>query len=110
MTTTTTIDDRSRRLLPTTAIYGVLVGVPAMLIVVLLRIGEPLPAAAGVAPTSRSGGAAPTFDIGLLTLQIVVIVAAARLAGSVLARLGQPRVVGEMAAGRDRGGAPSRVI
>src|SRR5215207_9793767 len=96
---TTTIDGRSRRLLPTTVTYGVLVGVPAMLIVALLRIGERLPAAAGAVVAPRSAAGAPAFDLGLLTLQIVVIVATARLAGSVLARFGQPRVVGEMAAG-----------
>jgi len=99
MTITTTIDGRTRRLLPATAAYGALVGVPVLLIVVLLRIGERLPAAVGAVATPRAGAGAPAFDLGLLTLQIVVIVAIARLAGSVLARLGQPRVVGEMAAG-----------
>ena len=99
MTNSTTIDGHSRRLLPTTAAYGVLVGVPAMVIVALLRIGERLPTAAGAVATPRSAGGTPAFDLGLLTLQMVVIVAVARLTGSVLARFGQPRVVGEMAAG-----------
>jgi Kef-type K+ transport system membrane component KefB len=99
VTNTTAIDGHSRRVLPTAAAYGVLVAVPAMLVVVLLRIGERLPAAAGTAVTPRSGAGAPVFDLGLLALQIVVIVAAARFAGSLLARLGQPRVVGEMTAG-----------
>jgi len=99
VTNSTTIDGHSRRLLPTTAAYGVLVGVPAMVIVALLRIGERLPTAAGAAATPRSAGGTPAFDLGLLTLQMVVIVAVARLTGSVLARFGQPRVVGEMAAG-----------
>jgi Kef-type K+ transport system membrane component KefB len=103
MSDTTAIDGRSRRLLPTTVAYGLLVGVPAILIAVLLRIGEQLPAAttsaAGAAATPRPAGGAPAFDLGLLTLQIVVIVAAAQLTGGLLARLGQPRVVGEMAAG-----------
>jgi Kef-type K+ transport system membrane component KefB len=99
VTHTTTFDGRARGLLPTTAIYGVLVGVPAMLIALLLRIGERLPAAAGTVVATTASGGAPAFDLGLLTLQIVVIVATARLAGSVLARFGQPRVVGEMVAG-----------
>ena len=38
-------------------------------------------------------------DLGSLALQILVIVAAARLAGALLRRLGQPPVVGEMLAG-----------
>src|SRR6185369_15678480 len=99
MSSTSTLDARPRRLLPTTAAYGLLVGVPAILIAVLLRIGERLPLVAGAAATPRPAGAAPAFDLGLLTLQIVVIVAASRLAGGLLARFGQPRVVGEMAAG-----------
>ena len=99
MTDTTAIDRRPRGLLPATAAYGALVGVPAVLVLLLLRVGERLPAPAGdlVAPRAASG--TPAFDLGLLTLQIVVIVTASRLAGSVLARFGQPRVVGEMAAG-----------
>ncbi len=102
MSNSTTIDGRPRRLLPTTAAYGLLVGIPAILIAVLLRIGEQLPAAtaaAGAAATPRPASGAAAFDLGLLTLQIVVIVAASRLAGGLLARFGQPRVVGEMAAG-----------
>src|SRR3982751_2758703 len=99
VTNSTTIDGRSRRLLPTPAAYGVLVGVPALIIVALLRIGERLPTAAGNLATPRAAAGAPAFDPGPLTLQMVVSVAVARVAGSVLARLGQPRVVGEMAAG-----------
>ena len=102
MSNSTTIDGRPRRLLPTTAAYGLLVGIPAILIAVLLRIGEQLPAAtaaAGAAATLasrqwrgrvRPGAAHPADRRHRRGL-------AAR--GGLLARLGQPRVVGEMAAG-----------
>ena len=99
MSNTTTIDGRVRRLLPTTVAYALLVGVPAALVFLLLRIGGRLPAAAGDIVAPRAAGGAAGFDLGLLAIQIVVIVAASRLAGSLLAQLGQPRVVGEMAAG-----------
>ena len=99
MSDTTAIDGRPRALLPTTVAYALLVGIPAALVLVLLRIGERLPAAAGAIAPARSVGGGAAFDLGLLTLQIVVIVAVSRLAGNLLARLGQPRVVGEMAAG-----------
>ena len=104
MSDSTTLHERPHGLLPTTVAYALLVGVPAMLVAVLLRIGEQLhgdagAAAAGAVAVPRPAGAAPAFDLGLLTLQIVVIVATSRLAGGLLARLGQPRVVGEMAAG-----------
>jgi len=99
MRNTNAIDRGTLRWLPATAVYGILVGIPAVLVLAVLRIGERLPAAAGafVPPRSASGNA--TFDLGLLTLQIVVIVAASRLAGGLLGRLGQPRVIGEMGAG-----------
>ena len=99
MTDTTAIDRRPRGLLPATAVYGALVGVPALLVLLLLRLGEGLPIAGGDLATPRPASGAPAFDLGLLTLQIVVVVAASRLAGSVLAYIGQPRVVGEMTAG-----------
>jgi Kef-type K+ transport system membrane component KefB len=87
------------RPLPASALYGLLVGVPALLVFVVLRIGERLPAATGVIAAPRAATGAAAFDLGLLTLQIVVIVATARLVGAGLAYFGQPRVVGEMAAG-----------
>jgi len=100
MSDSTTLHERPHGLLPTTVAYALLVGVPAILVAVLLRIGEQLHGDAGAAvAVPRPAGAAPAFDLGLLTLQIVVIVATSRLAGGLLARFGQPRVVGEMAAG-----------
>ncbi|MCC6830627.1 MAG: cation:proton antiporter [Thermoleophilia bacterium] len=50
------------------------------------------PMAAAVAP-------AAAFEIAAVLLAIAVIVVAARLAGILFARIGQPRVVGEIAAG-----------
>lgn len=94
------IDGRAVSPLPVAAAYAVLVGVPAVLVLALLRIGERLPAAAGaIISIPRPANGSTTFDLGLLTIQIVVIVALSRLAGGVLARFGQPRVIGEMAAG-----------
>ncbi len=52
-----------------------------------------VPAATGVAPST-----AP-FEIAKVLLAIAVIVVAARLVGSLVARFGQPRVMGEIAAG-----------
>lgn len=79
--------------------YLLLVGVPAALVALLLRYGAQLPVPAGEWTQARATGGAPAFDLALLTAQIVAIVCVARAVGSVLARLGQPRVVGEMAAG-----------
>lgn len=99
LVTSHALHDGLMRRLPRAAVYVLLVGLPAIVIAVLLRIGSDLPIAAGpvVAPRSAPGGA--TLDVGLLALQIVAIVGLARLAGSLVARFGQPRVVGEMIAG-----------
>ena len=79
--------------------YALLVGLPALVVAALLRVGAALPATTGFAPPSRSAGAGSGFDLGLLAAQLVVIVAAARLCGAIATRIAQPRVVGEMAAG-----------
>lgn len=50
-------------------------------------------AQAGAAPVAAA------FNLPLLLAQLIVIVAASRVAGRALARLGQPRVIGEMVAG-----------
>lgn len=98
MPKTDTIDSHPLRLLPSSAAYVVLVGIPAAIVLLLLRIGERLPPASGALASPRAGGAT-SFDLALLIIQIVVIVAAARLAGSAMRRIGQPRVIGEMVAG-----------
>lgn len=81
-------------------VYALLVGVPALLVVGALGLGQRLPAATGAVPIDLNevAGTAP-FDLPLLILQIVVIVGVARLAGAAVARLGQPRVIGEIVGG-----------
>jgi len=79
--------------------YVLFVGVPLLLLMATIRYGAGLPAPGGANVARPSGAARSAFDIGSLTLQLLVIVGAARLCGAVLARLGQPRVVGEMLAG-----------
>ena len=53
-------------------------------------------APAGVAGALRENLHHP---LSILLLQVIVIVAAARVAGALFARIGQPRVIGEMVAG-----------
>lgn len=88
----------------------------------VLKMGSalPMPAATGVAPktgaavaaTAQHGASSSALDamaeamkhhfnspLGQLFLQLIVIIAASRLAGKLFSRLGQPAVVGEMAAG-----------
>jgi Kef-type K+ transport system membrane component KefB len=90
------------------------------LVFLVLNVGAALPASAGgAAPAVSSAGATPTsaetgsmFEglgegiaknlgepLSHLFLQLLVIIAVSRLMGSALAALGQPSVVGEMAAG-----------
>src|SRR5476649_127774 len=64
-----------------------------------LRYGATLPASTGVSAVRLSGPSPAAFDLSNLILQLLVIVGAARLCGATLARVGQPRVVGEMLAG-----------
>jgi Kef-type K+ transport system membrane component KefB len=93
-----------RRFLPT---YATLVGLPALALLLLLRIGDAVVgtnAVTNIAASPTAGAAshaAPstTFDLPLLLLQIIVILVAARLTGALVRRLGQPQVVGEMIAG-----------
>ena len=80
-------------------VYVLLVGVPLLLLIVTMRYGAALPAPTGAGFLPRNGAGAPAFDLGRLILQLVAIVGAARLCGAALARVGQPRVVGEMLAG-----------
>lgn len=85
-------------------LYAGLMGLPLVGVAVVLRAGERL-----VAPPAASGGAAPEGvltggggaipGVLLLVAQVVVVLGAARLVGRCFRRLGQPQVVGEMAAG-----------
>jgi Kef-type K+ transport system membrane component KefB len=79
--------------------YALLVGLPALLVVGVLALGERLPAATGVKGALGGAISLAPFDLALLTLQIVVIVVVARVTGAAVARIGQPRVVGEILGG-----------
>ena len=78
--------------------YAALVGLPLLGLVAILRLGHSL-ASSGAAALPSTAPPVAGLDVPLLIAQVVVIIVVARLAGSLLARLGQPRVVGEMAAG-----------
>lgn len=82
--------------------YALLVGGGLLALAAILGAGAELHApavgAAAAASAARTGGT-PMPDLPLLILQIGVIVAAARLAGVLVRRIGQPQVVGEMLAG-----------
>jgi len=95
------------RFLPT---YATLVGLPALALLVIIRVGERVARTAQTATLSAgepgsvavavaAGPAAPVPDLPLLLVQIIVILVAARLVGLLVRRLGQPQVVGEMMAG-----------
>lgn len=76
----------------------------AALTVLLLRWGAQLfpgdiPAAAGAAAAEGGALARLRHPLTLLLVQIVVVLAAARLCGHLIRRLGQPAVMGEILAG-----------
>ena len=90
----------SRSLARQLGAYVLFVGVPLLVVAATMRYGAGLPAPLGAsAAARRPSTAASVFDLRSLILQLLVIVGAARLCGAGLARLGQPRVVGEMLAG-----------
>lgn len=84
------------------SVYVALVGVPAIALFAILRVGERLstgtaPAAPVAVPVATS---APLLTgLPLLLTQIIVVLLAARIVGLIVRRLGQPQVVGEMLAG-----------
>src|SRR4030095_16761036 len=91
--------------------YATLVGVPALALFAILRIGEalvstdrlpvsvPNPAPVSAVTPTVQAPAGPVPDLPLLLVQIIVILVAARLVGALVRRVGQPQVVGEMLAG-----------
>ena len=84
-----------RTLIPYLVIVVVLVGA---IVAVLVR-GKDLEKGRAAAPTAvpaESGAATP---LAALLTQIVVVVVAARLCGRLAARIGQPKVIGEIVAG-----------
>jgi Kef-type K+ transport system membrane component KefB len=79
-------------------------------LVVILRLGaaiapanrlvsSPNPPSASAATQAAHVASGSVPDLPLLLTQIVVVLVAARLVGSLVVRLGQPQVVGEMLAG-----------
>jgi hypothetical protein len=76
--------------------YVSLVVVPLAGLVAILRAGAGGATTALTRPALEAPAAAST---ALLLVQAVAIVLASRLAGALLSRVGQPRVVGEMLAG-----------
>ncbi|HET7767214.1 MAG TPA: cation:proton antiporter, partial [Chloroflexota bacterium] len=88
--------------------YLALVGLPlAGLLPILQWGGTLIPPAVGEhssltsasSASSASGAAAAVPDLLLLIVQIGVVLVASRLVGLVFRRIGQPQVMGEMAAG-----------
>lgn len=94
--------------------YLLSIGLAALAIAGILHFGSSLPTPGGAveAPVSETVSQPSPVEaalagmrvnlghpLGLLFLQLLVIVAATRLAGMLFMRLGQPAVVGEMAAG-----------
>jgi len=81
--------------------YGMSMVVFAAAVAVVIRLG---PASAGGTNSSGSSPLASVLSnlhspLGQTLLQVLVIVIAARCAGSLFTRLGQPAVIGEMAVG-----------
>ena len=83
--------------------YLLLIGIPFALLALILHAGGGLqaPAAAVAAPghAADPGSPAAMPRLGLLLVQIAAVVIAARGVGLLFRRVGQPQVVGEMAAG-----------
>jgi len=88
-------------------IYTIVIAASVAMIAGLLQFGESWFAASSV-PSIRGieGGSAPLTSadafrrpLGLLIMQLLVIIVATQLGGSLASRLGQPAVIGEIAAG-----------
>lgn len=83
--------ERTRRGLRTTGIYLALVVVPVLIAVAVLTRGE----SAAVNGVTKAAG----HPLAQLLLAIAVVVAVCKLVGLLLQRIGQPPVIGEIAAG-----------
>jgi Kef-type K+ transport system membrane component KefB len=83
--------------------YPLLVGLPVVGLLVVLRLGAGLAPSRGVLSSVAAAAAARPADVVLhlerFLAQIVVILLVVRALGWLLARVGQPVVVGEMLAG-----------
>jgi hypothetical protein len=82
-------------------VYLLVVGIPVLGILVILRSApaRPLVAVPPAASTAAVSATAHMPNIPTLLLQIGVILLATRIVGRLFRRIGQPQVVGEMAAG-----------
>jgi Kef-type K+ transport system membrane component KefB len=84
----------------TAAGYALLVGAPVLVLLATLRAGHDLTALHGAAAVVASRtGAVGALNLPLLVAQIVVLLAASRAVGMFFRVIGQPQVMGEMAAG-----------
>jgi Kef-type K+ transport system membrane component KefB len=98
----TIIGARGTRAFPflrTAAAYATFVLLPAAGLLWVLHAGHHLPAATNPIVKAVDRGPRVSFQTSLFLTQIIIIIATARLLGSALRKLGQPRVVGEMLAG-----------
>src|SRR5882724_5699300 len=81
--------------------YLVLVGLPLLALIAVVSIGDRLkvPAIAPAIIPDPASTVSSTPPALMLILQIIVILVAARAGGALFRRVGQPQVMGEMAAG-----------
>ncbi len=79
--------------------YFLLVGLPTLALLGVLRAGRGLASAGLAVPALAQARPGAALDLPLLLGQIAVVLAACWLAGWAVQRVGQPGVVGEMAAG-----------
>lgn len=86
-------DRKSRMTLRVVSVYSLLVVVPVLLSIALLTGDD------GASSTTPAAEAVAGHPLAHLLLAIAVVVAACRLAGWLMRRIGQPPVVGEIAAG-----------
>ena len=80
--------------------YLLMVGVPVVVLVAVLQVGGGLSAPPAAAEAGHAAGPGRAgLNLGLLLVQIAAVVVAARGVGLLFRFIGQPQVVGEMAAG-----------
>ena len=83
----------------TPVVYAIFVLVPVAGLLWVLHAGHGLPAALNPAFKAVDRGPRVSFQTSLFLTQVIIILTTARLLGSALRKLGQPRVIGEMLAG-----------
>lgn len=81
--------------------YIFLVGLPLLLLLYVLKTGNSLTAPPWTAVQQKAAAAAAPvpFNLFLLVLQVAVVIGVSRIVGILFRKIGQPQVVGEMAAG-----------